>query len=297
MGRKYLEISCYNEHTMFKGANEMQSTKQNLKMAMEMLKKTSRTFYIPISFLSGELKLAVATAYLCMRAIDEIEDHPEISNEEKSRLLKLVAENIRNGFNFEKYKRDVGELSLLLPDVTMHLGDWIELCPEPVRLKVLQSTVEMAEGMAKWAESNWLVETKEDLDEYTYYVAGLVGVMLSDLWEAYDNKISTDRTLAIAFGRGLQIVNILRNQEEDAERGVSYLPNGWSRDDLFIYAEKNLTDGKKYMQSLRDKRMIMFCKVPLALADKTLQAMKKGHEKMSRLEVEDVVAALEKEIF
>ena len=39
----------------------------------------------------------------------------------------------------------------------------------------------MAFGMAKWAKANWQVHTEEDLDEYTYYVAGLVGVMLSDL--------------------------------------------------------------------------------------------------------------------
>ena len=41
----------------------------------------------------------------------------------------------------------------------------------------------MADGMAKWVEKDWVVKTKEDLDEYTYYVAGLVGVMLSDIWE------------------------------------------------------------------------------------------------------------------
>ena len=59
------------------------------------------------------------------------------------------------------------------------------------------------------------------MDDYTYYVAGLVGVMLSDIWKWYDGT-ETDRELAIAFGRGLQTVNILRNREEDAERGVSF---------------------------------------------------------------------------
>ena len=40
--------------------------------ALEVLKETSRTFYIPISGLPPGLQEAVASAYLCMRAIDEI---------------------------------------------------------------------------------------------------------------------------------------------------------------------------------------------------------------------------------
>ena len=43
--------------------------------AMDMLKQTSRTFFIPINFLEPTLRKTVASAYLCMRAIDEIEDH------------------------------------------------------------------------------------------------------------------------------------------------------------------------------------------------------------------------------
>ena len=96
----------------------------------------------------------------------------------------------------------------------------------------------MAFGMAKWAKANWQVRTREDLDDYTYYVAGLVGTMLSELW-AWGAGVQTDRELAIGYGRGLQAVNILRNQHEDLdERGVSFVPEGWTREDLFAYAEK-----------------------------------------------------------
>ena len=48
--------------------------------AIEMLKETSRTFFIPISLLTPGLKEAVSSAYLCMRAIDEIEDHTELES-------------------------------------------------------------------------------------------------------------------------------------------------------------------------------------------------------------------------
>src|SRR5699024_12715300 len=65
----------------------------------------------------------------------------------------------------------------------------------------------------------------------------------SQIWEWYDGT-ETDRDLAIGFGRGLQAVNILRNQEEDMEeRGVSFMPEGWTRADLFVYARENLAKG------------------------------------------------------
>ena len=53
----------------------MKKNEQFPKEAMRVLKETSRTFYIPITFLKSDLKHSVASAYLVMRAIDEIEDH------------------------------------------------------------------------------------------------------------------------------------------------------------------------------------------------------------------------------
>lgn len=56
------------------------SNKIFTKDAMTILKETSRTFFIPIAKLSGDVQKAVASAYLCLRAIDEIEDHPILPN-------------------------------------------------------------------------------------------------------------------------------------------------------------------------------------------------------------------------
>ena len=53
--------------------------------ALTILQETSRTFYIPISRLPDRLLEAVASAYLCMRAIDEVEDHPDLDNFSKAR--------------------------------------------------------------------------------------------------------------------------------------------------------------------------------------------------------------------
>lgn len=257
--------------------------------AMRMLKETSRTFYIPITFLQTELKSAVASAYLVFRAIDEIEDDEQLKNDVKHDILLQVSELFKKPFDNEAYQRILGKTKEQLPEVSLRLEEWLQACPTKALPIVMDAAHEMAYGMAKWSKKNWAIETREDLDDYTYYVAGLVGVMLSDLWTLFANE-QTDRELAIGYGRGLQAVNILRNAEEDLdERGVSFMPNGWTRQDLFDYANENLAKADEYMTSLTKKSILLFCRLPLALAHKTLKAMEEGREKMSRTEVEETV--------
>src|SRR5690625_974392 len=258
---------------------------------MRVLKETSRTFYIPITLLNKQLRLTVGSAYLCMRAIDEIEDHETMNKEIKAHLLRETKQLLEraNTFDREAYATLLTPYRTFLPEVTIRLADWIDVCPGGIERKVRESTAEMAGGMADWVEKDFVIHSKDDLDNYTYYVAGLVGVMLSDIWKWYDGT-ETDYELAIGFGRGLQAVNILRNQHEDyAERGVRFIPDGWTRDDVFAYARDNLTLADRYMEDIATRSITLFCKIPLALAKRTLKAMEDGKEKMSRVEVEEVV--------
>lgn len=278
---------------MSEGENKLSNEKQLQKEAMHMLKLTSRTFYIPITLLEPTLKKAVASAYLCMRAIDEIEDNEILDSATKQHLLKETSLLLKNTFDNEAYTQLLAPYKSLLPEVTVRLGDWLAFCPTGIVEKVKESTSTMAEGMALWAKKNWHIKTKEDLNDYTYYVAGLVGVMLSDIWEWRDGT-KTDREFAIGYGRGLQTVNILRNIEEDKERGVSFIPYGWDIDDTFQYAENNLALGDEYMKDINSRSILVFCKIPLELAKKTLKALKSGREKMSRTEVEETVDEIRK---
>lgn len=274
------------------------ANKQLQKEANRVLKETSRTFYIPITLLKKELRLTVGSAYLCMRAIDEIEDHELMDPKIKIDLLNKTSELLRAEGKFDKEAYDalVQAHADLLPEVTLRLGDWLEVCPVEIEEKVRKSTAEMATGMAEWVRKDWVIHTKEDLDNYTYYVAGLVGVMLSDIWNWYDGT-ETDYDLAVGFGRGLQAVNILRNQHEDyAERGVRFIPDGWTRSDVFDYAEANLQKADEYLEDISTRNILLFCKIPLGLAKRTLKTMEDGNEKMSRNEVEAYVEEVKKEI-
>jgi len=71
--------------------------------------------------------------------------------------------------------------------------------------------------------------TFEELDDYTYRVAGCVGEFWTDLTRRHyfaDHRLdeAAFRADGIAFGKGLQLVNILRDLPRDLQNGRCYLP-------------------------------------------------------------------------
>src|SRR3972149_3301753 len=70
-----------------RGRHDLTSSQE----AMRVLEETSRTFYIPIAGLPDSLREAVTSAYLCMRAIDEVEDHPSLDPSAKAQVLRSIS--------------------------------------------------------------------------------------------------------------------------------------------------------------------------------------------------------------
>ena len=255
--------------------------------ALEILKETSRTFYIPISRLPSGLQEAVASAYLCLRAIDEIEDHPGLDNPTKAKLLQTISLTLQaavNGNTFDNLSIALGTHQSPLAEVTIRIGEWAILAPETIAPRIWDATAAMADRMAHWASSTWQIYTEADLNRYTFGVAGAVGLLLSDLWAWYDGT-QTNRAHAIGFGRGLQAVNILRNHTEDLARGVNFFPYGWSEGDMQMYARRNLALANAYTSALPLGPALDFCQIPLTLAYATLDALVRGEQKLSRSNV------------
>ena len=181
-----------------------------------------------------------------------------------------------------------------LEEVTLRIGEWALLAPATISPRIWDATAAMADRMAYWAERNWLIQDEADLNRYSFSVAGAVGLMLSDLWAWHDGT-QTSRTEAIGFGRGLQSVNILRNHAEDMTRGVDFYPNGWTDADMQRYARRNLALADAYTAALPKGPALTFCRIPLALAHGTLDALSQGREKLSRSDVLAIVGQITKE--
>lgn len=257
--------------------------------ALRMLEKTSRTFYIPISRLPARLQEAVMSAYLCLRAIDEIEDHATLDNASKAALLHAISRTLQATFGDGDVRAALRSHQDMLAEVTLRLGEWVQLAPAPIAPRIWEATAAMADRMALWAESGWMIRSEADLDRYTFSVAANVGLLLSDLWGWYDGT-QTDRGHAVGFGRGLQSVNILRNHTEDLARGVEFFPPGWEDEDMHRYARRQLALADAYTSALPPGPVLEFCAIPLALAYATLDALERGDGKLGRGEVLDIVA-------
>ena len=146
----------------------------------------------------------------------------------------------------------------------------------------------MAERMGYWAGNHWQIRTEADLDGYTFSVAGAVGLLICDIWGWFDGT-PIDRMCAVQFGRGLQAVNILRNRQEDIDRGVNFFPAGWTVNNMFVYARKNLDLAKAGVTSMPKSSFKYFVDIPLHLAEATLNAIENGVGKLSREQVMQIV--------
>ena len=93
---------------------------------------------------------------------------------------------------------------------------------------------DMIEGMKSDAIEGRRIQTMQELEVYSYRVAGTVGLMLLPLLLSKENNDSSfDQTLAaieesrepaISLGKAIQLVNILRGATQDAKLGRIYLP-------------------------------------------------------------------------
>jgi farnesyl-diphosphate farnesyltransferase len=264
--------------------------------ALKVLEQTSRTFYLPIVRLPAGLQEAVISGYLCMRAIDEIEDHPDLPKDVKVKLLNgisllLQSQTAIEDFAHDRFEALFAPYSDQLPEVSLRLSEWACFAPNFIAARIWEATAAMADRMGHWAANGFKVVTRGDLDRYTYGVAGAVGLLLCDIWAWYE-EIQIHRSKGIQFGRALQSVNIIRNRDEDLDRGVDFYPDDWTDQEMQAYARINFKEFDDYLSELPETTFIDFVRIPRALALATLDAIAEGREKLTRTEVLQIVAGL-----
>ncbi|MDG4859040.1 squalene/phytoene synthase family protein [Streptomyces sp. T-3] len=227
-----------------------------------VVRSYSTTWYEPVTSMPDRLNEATTCAYLCMRAIDEIEDHPQLDGTVKAELLEATSRILQTRFTETDFHTAYAAHADVLPEVSLRIGEWAALAPPEIAPRVLETFAAMAERMADWARTGFRIGTERDLDRYTYAVSGTLVLMLSDLWAWYDGT-RTDRTHGIGYGRALQSANILLDRATDAGRGVDFWPPGWQTADMLRYVHCELALAEHYVAALPDGPARTFCEPAL----------------------------------
>jgi farnesyl-diphosphate farnesyltransferase len=203
-----------------------------------ILPHVSRTFALTIPQLPLGLRTAVTCAYLLCRIADTIEDEPALSPPETLAFLQRFSAILTGRAGGAALAREIAQR---LSDRTLATERDLVINMERVlgvmgrlngpQRSAIQRCVElMCFGMPRFqftASPKGLARST-DLDDYCYYVAGVVGEMLTELFCDYSSEIARQRTalsaLAASFAQGLQMTNILKDVWEDRSRGACWLP-------------------------------------------------------------------------
>ena len=213
-------------------------TNPDLAYQTEALRGVSRTFALTIPQLPGPLRDVVGNAYLLCRITDSIEDEPRLTPSQKRRFASRFVDVVEGRGDAEDFGRELG--ALLSPSTTAGERDLVANTPTVVRItrgfgdgqrRALARCVRiMAAGMSEFQQLDTAGGLRDlrELDRYCYVVAGVVGEMLTELFCDYSEEIGERRdelmALAVSFGQGLQMTNILKDVWEDLRRGACWLP-------------------------------------------------------------------------
>jgi farnesyl-diphosphate farnesyltransferase len=214
-----------------------------------LLKQTSRSFYLTLRVLPAAVRPQIGLAYLLARTTDTIADTELISLAQRLDALQKLRERIlgQNSapLNFGELAKHQGSPAekTLLEKTEAGLALLQTLSPEDLKLvrDVLTTITGGQEldlrrfgqvantGASATGQQVVALETAAELDDYTYRVAGCVGEFWTKICRAHlfpDAKLDEKQfiTDGIRFGKGLQLVNILRDLPADLKNGRCYLP-------------------------------------------------------------------------
>lgn len=221
--------------------NRVDSRIKNLRGPI--LRSVSRSFYLSIRLLPAQLRDPIGLAYLLARATDTLADTTEVSAKVREESLQKLASAIQGApsekevsglrESFASLQKNAAERTLVeeLPACL----NWLEQMPADDRTDVGVVLRHINHGqlldVRRFGEGTEVraLATESELDEYAYLVAGCVGEFWTDLCFRHLKKFSHQpakkmRELGREYGKGLQLINILRDAGSDLANGRCYLP-------------------------------------------------------------------------
>jgi farnesyl-diphosphate farnesyltransferase len=282
----------------------------------KLLASVSRSFYLTLKALPEGLREPLSLAYLLARAADTIADTAGVPEALKTeclvefdRLVQRESRDVPGESNlcdqlicdFMPKQTDKDEAHLLerlregfdalwkFPD--RQLANIRGVLQPIVRGQMLDIERFPVDGQLR------SLNKSSELDEYTWLVAGCVGdfwtrLCFEELDGAFAAGVSKELQIerGIRFGKGLQLVNILRDIAKDAAMGRCYLPaeemtvHGLSIEDVRRdpavlkpllpkwqkLCREHLQCALEYIDAIEHKRLRYATALPLLLALRTM---------------------------
>ena len=203
-----------------------------------ILQAVSRTYALTIPALPERLRPVVGNAYLLCRITDTIEDEPGLPLAQKKVFWDRLLAVLSGDRDAAAFARDlVAALSPATPEPERELAAGADRVLRvtaslraPERAAIERCVRVMSGGMAEFQREPGDVGLRDlgQLDRYCYFVAGVVGEMLVELFCHYSGEIDGRReeltALAASHAQGLQMANILKDLWDDWRNGACWLP-------------------------------------------------------------------------
>lgn len=183
-----------------------------------IIKEKSKSFYAAFSQLPQQKAMSVYAIYaFCREADDSIDVHKDVHR------LNSLRDELKN---FE---------AGIIPDRPVWRALFVVFKYYPMTIKPFYDMLEGQEMDVHFQQPN----NQAELENYCYYVAGTVGLMLLPLLSKQPEAIQDQ---AKALGTAMQLTNILRDVGEDFDAGRIYFPK--DRLTNFGYDETDLAAQK-----------------------------------------------------
>ena len=276
----------------------------------------SRSFYLSIRLLPAKLRDPVALAYLLARATDTIADTAQLDRVTRMAQLGTLARAIQGEpseaigtliSSFAPLQTEANERALIeqLPTCLQ----WLELLTPDDRRDVREVLARINEGQAfdveRFGDDTRVtaVANAAELDRYTYLVAGSVGEFWTTVSARHLPRFSVKPLdemirLGVEYGKGLQLLNILRDAGDDLRRGRCYLPadelHSLGLDPAVLQenpaaaepvmetwrarADRGLQAGIEYAAVIRSSRVRLATALPALIGARTLSLLRETRE-------------------
>jgi len=216
------------------------------ELLRDLLKQVSRLFYTTLAVVPADVRDQVSLAYLFARAADTIADTDLIDRHRRLDFLsqlksQFAGDQIVWG-QVQDIQRAIGPLQqhsaerVLLERLDQCFRLFLDFSPED-RRRVQRLMTTLTQGMemdlstflGQTADDLTALKTVDDLDRYTYYVAGCVGEFWTDLMCGHRKALASWNVremsaVGVRFGKGLQLTNIVKDVAHDLQKGRCYIP-------------------------------------------------------------------------